>query len=74
LMRAEESIWLASDAEIKDGLLFTPYSSNDSMNADLIDDWSRILVSVRARKMKEPKLAYQCIVGTKFQGYHFFKR
>lgn len=74
LMRAEESIWSASDAEIKDGLLFASHKTSDSMNADLIDDWSRILISVRARKMKEPKLAHQCIIGTKFQGYHFFKR
>jgi hypothetical protein len=78
LMRIEESIWRASEAEIGDGLLFLSSkiseSSDDSATRNFVDDWKNILVSARARKMKDPRLARQCITGTNFQGYHFFKR
>ena len=78
LMRIEESIWCASEAEVGDGLLFLSSkiieSSDDPTNRNFVDDWKNILVSARARKMKDPRLARQCITGTNFQGYHFFKR
>ena len=78
LMRIEESIWRASEAEIGDGLLFLSSkiseSSDDPATRNFIDDWKNILVSVRARKMKDQRLTRQCITDTNFQGYHFFKR
>jgi thymidylate synthase len=70
LMEVEKSVWSASDAEIKDGILF----SGSSKSTPLIEDWKSILISFRARKMKESKLANQCILGTNFKGYHFFRR
>ena len=78
LMRIEESIWAASEAEIGDGLLFLSSKlsegSDDPTTRDFVDDWKNVLVSVRARKMKDQRLARQCITDTNFQGYHFFKR
>ena len=78
LMRIEESIWNASEAEVMDGLLFLSprlgEGSDDPTTRDFIDDWKNVLVSVRARKMKDQRLARQCITDTNFQGYHFFKR
>lgn len=71
LMKIERTIWTANEAEIKDGLLF---SSLDTADHHFVDDWKNIIVSVRCRKMKEQRLAHQCIASTKFQGYHFFKR
>ena len=70
LMEVEKSVWSASDAEIKDGILF----SNSSKSTQLVEDWKCILASFRARKMKDSKLANQCILGTTFKGYHFFRR
>ena len=70
LMQVEKSVWSASDAEIKDGILL----SGSFKSVSFVEDWKSILVSFKARKMKENKLANQCILGTSFKGYHFFRR
>jgi thymidylate synthase len=78
LMKIEDCIWNASEAEVKDGLFFVQDKPGDDQdgpaNCKFIKDWKNILVSVRARKMKDQRLARQYIIGTNFQGYHFFKR
>jgi hypothetical protein len=70
LLEIEKSVWSASNAEIKDGVLF----SGSFKSVPFVEDWKSILVSFRARKMKENKLANQYILGTSFKGYHFFRR
>lgn len=41
---------------------------------DLIEDWSSILLSNRARKMNNIQLAISYILGTKDESYHSFRR
>ncbi len=78
LMRIEGSIWAASEAKLKDGLLFASPkiddSNDDHVLHDFINDWKNILVSVRCRKMKDQRLSHHYIASTSFKGYHFFKR
>ena len=70
LMAAESQVWSATEGEIRDGLLHMASDPDDH----LVSDWRSILMSVRARKMKDPQLARRYILSSNFHGYHFFKR
>jgi thymidylate synthase len=77
LMSVERMIWEASEGEIRDG--FMPSITNvvqkieNEVTRNLVNDWASILVSHRARKLKDPKLAQQ-FISASHPGYHFFKR
>ena len=78
LMDIERSINAMSEGEIRDGI--SPITSEireslkDPVALTLADDWSSILLSNRARKLKDEKLAKLKILQTKDTEYHFFKR
>ena len=78
LMTMERAVWDASEGEIREG--FIPNSPklsaamNDPVAKSLVDDWTSILISHRARSFKDPQLAKRLIFSTSHQGYHFFKR
>jgi len=78
LMDIERSINAMSEGEIRDGI--SPITSEireslkDPVALTLADDWSSILLSNRARKLKDEKLAKLKILQTKDIEYHFFKR
>ena len=78
LMDIERSINAMSEGEIRDGI--SPITSEikaslkDPVALALADDWSSILLSNRARKLKDEKLAKLKILQTKDTEYHFFKR
>lgn len=78
LMKAEQAVWDASEGAIRDGfVLVSPRLSEDAEDPaakKLIDDWCNVLMSVRARKLKDSGLARRFIVSTDHPGYHFFKR
>ena len=78
LMSVERMVWEASEGEIRDG--FMPSITNvvqkieNEVTRNLVNDWASILVSHRARKLKDPKLAQRFIISASHPGYHFFKR
>lgn len=75
LIQIENKIRNMSDGEIRDYLPAVVKSSfTDQTSLTLAEDWSSILLSNRARKMKNTQLSRSYILGTKHNGYHFFKR
>ena len=47
---------------------------SDTRSLTLAEDWSSILLSNRARKMKDEQLSRSYVLGTNHNGYHYFKR
>jgi thymidylate synthase len=78
LMRVERMVWEASEGEIRDGFMPSVASVvqkiENEVTRNLVNDWASVLVSHRARKLREPKLAQRIIISTSHPGYHFFKR
>ncbi len=78
LMRVESQVRTLTEGELRDGLPFLshePSDQNDDLEScKLILDWKEILMSFRARKLKDHQLTRRHILSTKFQGYHFFTR
>jgi thymidylate synthase len=78
LVRVEEQVHSLSDGEFLDGfMLISPKLSDGMSDPDalqLVKDWRGILCSVRARKMKDQKLAQRYLLSTSHKLYHFFKR
>ena len=78
LMRVESQVRTLTEGELRDGLsLLSPEindQNDDPESCKLILDWKEILMSFRARKLKDHKLARLHILSAKFQGYHFFTR
>ena len=68
LMEFEKASWQYTEAEIRDGI---PFTRNDSQ---IVHDWTAILVSGKARKMKDDRLAKTYIGSTIDPVYHFFTR
>jgi len=78
LMSVERAVWEASEGAIKDGFVLVSPKLSDALEdpaaRSLVNDWSNILISFRARKMKDESHARRLIVSTEHPGYHFFKR
>jgi len=78
LLSVENSINIMNEGEVRDGI--SPISPEmkasltDPVALTLVDDWSSILLSNRARKLKDERLTKLKILQTKDTEYHFFKR
>ncbi len=73
LMLAEDKIGKSTPAIITKDHSFLG-TENDPAIKQLLNDWLNILMSHRARKMKNETLAKDCISHTIDNSYHFFKR
>lgn len=73
LMLAEDKIGKSTPAIITKDHNFLG-TENDPAIKQLLNDWLNILMSHRARKMKNETLAKDCISHTIDNSYHFFKR
>jgi thymidylate synthase len=78
LMRVEHAVWDASEGEVRDEFMPSVTKITEKIESpearNLVNDWANILISHRARKLKDSKLAHQFIISTSHPGYHFFKR
>ena len=75
LIELENKIRKMSAGEIRDYLPVVVKSKfSDTRSLTLAEDWSSILLSNRARKMKDERLSMSYVLGTNHNGYHFFKR
>lgn len=78
LMRIEKSVDEMTEGEFLDGLVFTSFRLSDSIDdhvsQTLLLDWTKVLCSFRARKMKDTKLAQQYLHSTDYKGFRFFNR
>jgi len=75
LIELEDKIRKMTDGEIRDYLPVVVKSKfSDPGSLALAEDWSSILLSNRARKMKDEKLSRSYILGTNHNDYHYFKR
>ena len=75
LIELENKIRKMTDGEIRDYLPVVVKSKfSDTRSLTLAEDWSSILLSNRARKMKDEQLSRSYVLGTNHNGYHYFKR
>lgn len=75
LIELENKIRKMSAGEIRDYLPVVVKSKfSDTRSLTLAEDWSSILLSNRARKMKDERLSMSYVLGTNHSGYHYFKR
>ena len=75
LIELEDKIRKMTDGEIRDYLPVVVKSKfSDPGSLALAEDWSSILLSNRARKMKDEQLSRSYILGTNHNDYHYFKR
>ena len=75
LIELENKIRKMSAGEIRDYLPVVVKSKfSDTRSLTLAEDWSSILLSNRARKMKDERLSMSYVLGTNHSGYHHFKR
>ena len=75
LIELENKIRKMTDGEIRDYLQVVVKSKfSDTRSLTLAEDWSSILLSNRARKMKDEQLSRSYVLGTNHNGYHYFKR
>jgi len=75
LIRLEDKIRKMTDGEVCDYLPVVDKSKfSCKRSLTLAEDWSSILLSNRARKMKDTQLSRFYVLGTNHSGYHFFKR
>lgn len=78
LLRVEEHVNNLTEGEFRDGLVFmSPRLSdevNDPVAYQLLNDWTRVLCSFRARQMKDNQLARQYLHSTGYKGFRFFNR
>ena len=75
LIELENKIRKMTDGEIRGYLPVVVKSKfSDTRSLTLAEDWSSILLSNRARKMKDEQLSRSYVLGTNHNGYHYFKR
>ena len=75
LIELENKIRKMTEGEIRDYLPVVVKSKfSDTRSLTLAEDWSSILLSNRARKMKDEQLSRSYVLGTNHNGYHYFKR
>lgn len=75
LIELENKIRKMTDGEIRDYLPVVVKSKfSDTRSLTLAEDWSSILLSNRARKMKDEQLSRSYVLGTNHNCYHYFKR
>lgn len=69
LLRAEEKISSSKDEgpQLNEDL-------QDQVARQLVEDWSSVLCSFRARKMKDEQLSAKYLKSTGYEGFHFFNR